>query len=105
MKRPVADRRRAIERHLVDVGIFREHVCRNHVVRLIAFREEGVNERREPAFQVNDDGAIVRRVDGAHDVVTVARDDVVVRIDDRLPRPLDVVGRHRHAVAPESIAA
>ena len=44
-------------------------------------------------LQMNDDGVRVGRIDRAHVVVAVARDDVVIWIEDGLPRPDDVARR------------
>ena len=104
-KRSVRDGGLRVERNMVNIGIFLQHVRRQNFKRLIALGEERVDEGSEGALEVHDGGVSVGCIDRRDVVVTVARNDVVIRVFDRLPRPADVARRERDAVAPANVVA
>src|SRR5579884_2595372 len=92
--------RHLIERHLVEALVLREQVLRDDADRVVRLREHRVDERRELAFEMEDDGRRVRRVDARDLVVADALVDVVGVVHHRLPAELHVLAAERHAVLP-----
>ena len=77
---------------------------RQHAVGAIALAEDDRDEWREGLFQPEDDRERVRRVYAPDDVVAVARDHVVVGIQDRFVAEAHVAAGERHAVVPADVA-
>ena len=99
LKRPGADRR-AVERHVIEVGIFRQQMGGQHAHRRVVFGEQRVDGGRVHLLHADDDGVGVGGIHRADQIVAAPRHDVVARVHDRLPRELHVAARERRAVVP-----